>query len=225
MEWHFIGQKGGVNYVPMDLTEIGEPLISENDLLIKIGIIAGECYNSSKEAEACRRRALSCIARGHHSPWEHHNFTLRCIVDRGTSHALVRHRHCAFQQSSTIYQKYTSGISVIAQPKTDPCTGRDVTPFTESEEHELEQVGLAYKQNIDGKIAAGRARDILPTCLATTLIITTNMRELMYIARRRSGPGDSERMHVFDHMLSEWIKDHFPLTYAEFSKWYEGHPL
>ena len=81
-------------------------VMPENSLLCFIGRIAGECYGSAIDENKCINRALNCIARGHHSPWEHYNVTIKCTVDRGTSHALVRHRHCAFQQSSTIYQKY-----------------------------------------------------------------------------------------------------------------------
>lgn len=225
MNWHFLGAKGAVNYVPMSLVHMDEPLISEDNLLIKIGKIAGECYNSSKDDAACKRRALSCIERGHHSPWEHHNFTLKCVVDRGTSHALVRHRHCAFQQSSTIYQRYNSQINIVAQPTIDPRTGRAVMPFTEAEEHTFTSMSITYLQSLNDKMTAGRARDLLPTCLATTLIITTNVRELEYIIQRRQGPGDSERMHVFDYMLEDWFNEHFPLVHEAFCKWYLEHPL
>ena len=92
--------------IPMKVEEMGLQFLNEKDLLAYVGNIAGECYNSSRDLDACVKRGLSCIKRGHHTPFEHAIITLKCTVDRGVSHALVRHRHCAFQQSSTIYQKF-----------------------------------------------------------------------------------------------------------------------
>ena len=103
-----------MKFVDITIRPLDLKLPTERELLIHIGIIAGICYASSMDEEKCIKRAISCIRRGHHSPWEHITFTLSNIIDRGTSHALIRHRHCAFQQSSTIYQKYNE-LLIIGQ--------------------------------------------------------------------------------------------------------------
>ena len=101
--------------IPMSVRYMGvTDLPCERDVLIFIGRCAGEAYNSSMDADKCMQRALGCIKRGHHSVFEHISITLKSTVDRGVSHALVRHRHCAVTQSSTIYQKFQE-IEIIEQ--------------------------------------------------------------------------------------------------------------
>lgn len=195
--------------IPMKI-EAMTPTWTEELVLELIGQIAGECYNSSMDLDKCMQRALNCIKRGHHSPWEHFNITLKCTVDRGTSHALVRHRHCAFQQSSTIYQKF------------DELTFIEGNQLPQKLGQEIEN---AYKEKIGMNIKPSEARDVLPNCLATNLIITTNIRQWMYMIQRRCGPGDSDNMHKWADLVRKFFVQKYPRTLEAFDKWYEAHPL
>lgn len=199
--------------IPMSVKQFGLPLPTESEALTVVGMAAGEAYNSSMDADKCIQRALNCIKRGHHSVFEHINISLKSTVDRGTSHALVRHRHCAVTQSSTIYQKFQE-IEIIEQP--------DVTEF-ELECYRHDEI--AYQQLLNYGKAPLRARDVLPTELATNVIITTNLRQWMYMLQRRHGPGDSDNMHRWDDMLRVWFEDKFPRITLAFDVWYEKHPL
>lgn len=197
--------------VPMNVEYFGlQDLPTEQDLLAFIGKCAGEAYNSNVDRDKCIQRALSCIKRGHHSVFEHYSITLRSTVDRGTSHALVRHRHCAVTQSSTIYQKYGEVIVIEDSPVSDDF-------YIASE--------IEYKRLLNEGWAAGEARDCLPTDLATNIIITTNLRQWMYMIQRRSGPGDSDKMHKWDKMVRAWFEEHYPQLTLAFDTWYEKHPL
>ena len=199
--------------VPMKVEPIGLFFEYEEDLLSFIGRVAGECYNSSMDKDKCMQRALNCIKRGHHSPFEHANVTLKCTVDRGVSHALVRHRHCAFQQSSTIYQKFQE-IECIGCH--DVCEDK-LSVYRQAE--------IQYMKLLNDGHAPSSARDVLPNALATNLIITTNIRQWMYMIQRRCGPGDSDNMHAWCEMVREWFEEHYPrLTFA-FNTWYDEHPL
>lgn len=186
---------------------------SEKDVLVFIGMCAGEAYNSKMDEEACMNRALGCIKRGHHSTFEHMNITLKSTVDRGTSHALVRHRHCAVTQSSTIYQKFQE-IEIIEQPDVSEI---ELECFRHDE--------LVYRQLLEHGKAPSRARDVLPTELATNVIITTNLRQWMYMLQRRTGPGDSDNMHKWDRLVRAWFEEWFPHITLAFDTWYEKHPL
>lgn len=201
-----------------------ELLLSEEQLLVYIGRIAGECYNSSKDANKCMLRAINCIKRGHHSPWEHYNVSLTSIVDRGVSHALVRHRHCAAQQSSTIYQKYGS-IDIIESPVKDTMDGKPVHQFTEDDMFFFASCHAKYQELLDKGCPPSKARDVLPTCLATNLVITTNIRQWMYMIFRREGPGDSANMHEWSKKVREWFGKRYPYVLATFDLWYIDHPL
>ena len=197
--------------INVQCSEIAKPLL-EKDLLYFIGTVAGECYLADMTEDKCKQRALNCIKRGHHSPWEHYNITLKCIVDRGTSHALVRHRHCAFQQSSTIYHKYDDELVLINND------------YSELEKYEFEHIYKVYCDTLKSN-PASRARDILPNALATNIIITTNIRQWMYMIQRRVGPGDSDNMHLWSSKVREWFETNYPTITEEFDKWYLAHPL
>ena len=199
--------------IPMKVEPMGLFFEYEEDLLSFIGRVAGECYNSSMDKDKCMQRALNCIKRGHHSPFEHANITLKSTVDRGTSHALVRHRHCAFQQSSTIYQKFQE-IEIIEQPDVSEI---ELECFRHDE--------LVYRQLLERGKAPSRARDVLPNELATNVIITTNLRQWMYMLQRRTGPGDSDNMHKWDKLIRAWFEEHYPQITLAFDTWYEKHPL
>ena len=189
----------------------------EDEMLTSVGMIAGECYNSSMDNDKCIKRALNCIKRGHHSPWEHVNITLKCTVDRGVSHALVRHRHCAFQQSSTIYQKF------------DEC--EFINLDTEDLELDLnrldayKQAEISYHKLLEAGEPPSAARDVLPNALATNLIITTNIRQWMYMIQRRCGPGDSDNMHMWCMMTRAFFEKLYPQVTKAFDDWYSSHPL
>ena len=199
--------------VPMSITTM-TPILPEQSALEFIGQVAGECYNSSMDSEACVKRALGCIKRGHHSPFEHFNITLKCTVDRGVSHALVRHRHCSFQQSSTIYQKFQE-CEFIGDLETVPIYKKQA--YCEAE--------IAYKQALNDGYPPSSARDVLPNALATNLIITTNFRQWMYMVQRRCGPGDSDNMHAWCKMVREWFEKNYPQITLTFDCWYDKHPL
>lgn len=182
----------------------------ESDLLAFIGKCAGEAYASNKDFDKCINRALGCIKKGHHSVFEHYSITLRSTVDRGVSHALVRHRHCAITQSSTIYQKYGE-VTIIED-----------TPMSDQFAVACE---IEYKRLLNDGWAAGEARDCLPTDLATSVVITTNLRQWMYMIQRRAGPGDSDKMHKWNKLVREWFTGHYPRLTLAFDTWYESHPI
>ena len=205
-----VAQGYNMQFTPINITSMGLCFLDEKDMLAFVGQVAGECYNSSMDSDKCVQRALNCIKRGHHSPWEHVTLTLKCTVDRGVSHALVRHRHCAFQQSSTIYQKYNE-LTFIE-------------PSLLSEDH-AKQIEQEYKWHIAEGAAPSEARDVLPNCLATNLIITTNIRQWMFMIQRRDGPGDSEKMHIWNAKLRDWFCQNYPRTLGAFDSWYATHPL
>ena len=69
------------------------------------------------------------------------------------------------------------------------------------------------------------ARDVLPNALATNLIITTNVRQWMYMMQRRCGPGDSDNMHEWCKMVRAWFEERYPQLTLAFDTWYEKHPL
>lgn len=204
--------------IPMSIINM-TPIWTEESVLEFIGQVAGECYNSSMDSDKCIQRALNCIKRGHHSPFEHANITLKCTVDRGTSHALVRHRHCAFQQSSTIYQKFQECEFI------DEVNEKQDATIDATKEKLYREAEIIYMQLLNAGEAPSSARDVLPNDLATNVIITTNLRQWMYMLQRRCGPGDSDKMHKWCKITRDWFEEHYPRLTLAFDTWYVKHPL
>jgi thymidylate synthase ThyX len=82
-----------------------------------------------------------------------------------------------------------------------------------------------YKKLLNEGYPPSSARDVLPIDLATNLIITTNIRQWMYMIHRRCGPGDSDNMHEWCKLTRTWFEMHYPQTTTAFDIWYEMHPL
>ncbi len=188
---------------------------SEAELLDLCGRAAGECYRSEDSAEANKNRVLNCIKKGHTSILEHATISFTVKTDRGTSHALVRHRHCAFTQESTIYVNYSrfETLEFIALPATDVYKNNYALPDNYNTELEKYcQVATdEYCRLLNKSIVPGIARDVLPNCLATTIHITTNFRELRSILKIRSAPADSVRMHDVIGLLTEELRKKYPV--------------
>ena len=231
--WRDLGMHGVVSVIPMSVEPVGI-WASERDLLDFIGKCAGNAYKaqdfSAPEVNDVNvARALNCIRDGHHSVLEHVNMTVLAIVDRGVSHALVRHRHTAFTQSSTIYERSNSHITVIAVPAEDPYfPGSDnpaCTPMADSELESYKYAAVEYMSMLREGVPPSRARDALPTVLATRIVMSTHIGEWVYIAKRRAGKGDTVRMHCFAHMLDQLLREHYPRIMKSFDTYYDRRPL
>lgn len=235
IEWHDLGNHGVVTVVPMSVEPVG-CWPTEEELLTYIGKCAGNAYSAqdfkcddkdSTSKSTCR--ALNCIRDGHHSVLEHVNITIHAIVDRGVSHALVRHRHTAFTQSSTIFERHDSGIDIVANPTEDPYFPGDKNPacrpITDTELTAYKLAAMEYIEMRHDGVPPSRARDVLPTCLSTRLVMSTHIGEWVYIAKRRAGKGDTVRMHCFASMLSTVIRGHYPMISDAFDQYYRRRPL
>ena len=183
-------------FIPISVQLIDE--VNQPQIITKLGKIAGVAYQSDKATY--EQRLLKCMRDGHESVLEHTTITVAIICDRATTHALVRHRHCAFTQESTIYCNYNRFGKV-----------QFILPQEFSDEH---FAGIA-KLYLEDKRPAGIKRDILPNCTKTTLIMTTNIREWRYILGLRSDPKDSGRMHKVIELLHTEFSKVLPFFFTD----------
>lgn len=197
------------------LVELSDKNRDERTLIDLCGGAAGQCFCAEDSFNANRDRLMSCIKRGHTSVLEHASVTVKVRTDRGTSHALVRHRHCAFTQESTIYTKYSrfEELQFIEMPGYDPYKKSYTLPadYNSNLLAYCQKAADEYSRLLDSGLPAGIARDVLPNCTATTLYITTNFRELQSILNIRRQPSDSVRMHQIIAMLISTLLDTYPL--------------
>lgn len=104
---------------------------------------------------------------------EHVSVTVFATLDRGLSHEWVRHRLFSYTQESTRFVNYD-------KPEHEPRFIKPSDLFGMNETRDWETAVNAamesYKHLLFMGYAPQIARSVLPTCLATKLVITGNLR-------------------------------------------------
>lgn len=143
------------------------------------------CYLSEpKDPEGSTDKFIRMLIKnGHESPLEHGSCTFKIVTDRAISQEIVRHRLASYSQESTRYYNYANGkfsreITVI-----------ESSGLAENEAREwldaMEHLERTYLQMIDSGVKPEKARDVLPLCLKTELMMTANFREWRHFLKLR----------------------------------------
>ena len=122
------------------------------------------------------------IKRKHESVLEHVSVTAYLTVDRAIAQEITRHRIGAYTHESTRYVKYDD-IEVIMNPEEFASAY-----FT------LLGSEILYRDMIASGKKPEIARDILPLCLASKLVVTYNLRQWMHFFKMRY-VGETGRPH------------------------------
>lgn len=149
------------------------------------------------------------IGRGHDSVLEHACMSVRIICDRGISHEIVRHRVASYSQESTRYCNYSGDRFgheiVVVQP-----SGLDEEQRV-SWWYGVNFAETSYFTMIEKGAKPQQARSILPTCLKTELVVTTNMREWRHFLRLRLAAGAHPDIQIIAKMIKEIIAQEVPI--------------
>lgn len=183
--------------------------------------IARVCYNSEDKmacdcadgyCDKCRARREKFLGglagKRHDSVFEHAVATFRIVTDRGITHELVRHRLASYTQSSTRYIKYDEGVPVV-----EPI-------FVKDGEREAWQAAMAaaekaYADLLSSGVPAQNARDVLPTCTATTIFMTANFREWRHVIALRAAPGAHPKIRELAKMIHAALVPLCPVYFRE----------
>ena len=186
--------------------------------------IARVCYNSEGRmacdcadgyCDKCRARRDKFLGglkeRRHDSVFEHAYASFKLVTDRGISHELVRHRLASYTQSSTRYIKYDDGVPVI-KPE-----------FVKSDAETAWRKGVleaeaAYKAMLEAGAAPEAARDVLPTCTATTIFMSANFREWRHILKLRMARGAHPKIRILARMIWDALWPTCPVYFADLEK-------
>ena len=154
-----------------------KPPIDTDQILERAG---RTCYKSDPKGDP-KEFIKRIIKRGHMSVIEHVSASVRLITSRSVSHELVRHRLCAFSMRSQRYVR-SDNIEFIIPEWYDRIMSSQREQFLEyllrvEDEYNglIENIGLKPED----------ARDILPNCTATELVMTANLREWLHIFKLR----------------------------------------
>ena len=143
------------------------------------------CYLSEpKDPEGSTEKFVRMLIKnGHESPLEHGSCTFKIVTDRAISQEIVRHRLASYSQESTRYcnyanEKFAREITVI-----------ESSGLAENEAREwldaMEHLERTYLLMIDSGVKPEKARDVLPLCLKTELMMTANFREWRHFLKLR----------------------------------------
>jgi thymidylate synthase (FAD) len=149
-----------------------------------------------------------------HGDWsvvEHASATVLFRVNRGVTHELVRHRLFSFTQESTRFvngrKSYPNGLEFI------PCSEKQDS--LESLMEGLKKTESVYLDLLDKGWRPQEARSILPNALASTIVVTGNLRNWRhFLIMRTTKETHPDFRQVTIPLLTEF-KNRIPLLYDD----------
>jgi thymidylate synthase (FAD) len=164
-------------------------------------------------------RLLNKKPFAHESVLEHANYTVLIECSRAISHQLVRHRHCAFTQDSTRYNRYTldPNLSIgsparIIMPmdfSVEPCMWATNSLALDKLNSMYVSGAVEAITGYENALAAGvkreEARKLLPHCLATRVVVTANIRQWRNMLKLRMQKGASTEIRILFGMIYEQL--------------------
>ena len=179
--------------------------ISDREPLLAIEQAARICYQSEPKSDDSRKFIQMLLKHGHLTPFEQVSVRVEFITDRGVTHELVRHRLASFNQESTRYCNYGDKDVQFILPiefysdHEQFINGGLPTDLSLSYiiwRETMENLEVQYKRMLTAGSVPQLARGVLPNSLKTSIIMTANLREWMWIFERRCAPDAHPQMRA-----------------------------
>ncbi len=186
-------------------------------ILKKIELCGRTCYKSCAliDAESAEKFVRKLIDNKHESVLEHVNVTVKLITNRSVSHQLVRHRIASYSQESQRYCNYSkskfNNEVVFIKPlyfveNTDPYQMWLVC---------CETAETDYFSLLNDGCSPQQAREVLPNCTKTELIMTCNLRQWRNIFKQRTSDAADESTRELMRSLLEDFKSKIPVIFDD----------
>jgi thymidylate synthase (FAD) len=146
----------------------------------------------------------------HEAVVEFGTMTVEFTIDRGLSHELVRHRMASFIQESTRYCNYSSGKFNHEITVVQPCQIKSDGVEFDIWESACLSAESRYFQLLEKGVSPQMARSVLPTCLATRIIVKANFREWRHIFSLRAEKHAHPDMQLVMKSLYGIVRDSAP---------------
>lgn len=170
-------------------------------LYFELEYIGRTCYQSHDKASNPETFVRRLIKNKHLGVLEHFFVTVEFTTNRAIANELTRHRMASFLQESTRYVNYRGKrIKVIAPKKITNLWTNSIKVAVETYQALLEQ-GQSPQE----------ARGVLPLDLATHLIMTCNLRELLHIIDMRCDTHAHPQIRELIFPLQSYIEQSFDL--------------
>lgn len=166
-------------------------LISKpNNMLKTIYTACRTCYSADTplnifDKDVDEEKMLSLIKRvvgsGHYSTIEHIQVSFAISnISRACTHQLVRHRHMSFSQKSQRYVQEKGQFEYLIPP-----TIEKNPELKQKFEDFMGEISKKYLEFTEAGIPAEDARAVLPNACSTSMVVSTNLRELIHVANLR----------------------------------------
>ena len=194
------------------------------------------CYKSfDKKAEGTDKKFCNMLLNsGHTSVFEHASATFRIICSRSVLAELTRHRLASYSVQSqrfVNYKKNGGGISFI-RPSWMSWEDIDSTYETISTEdptlitptsiflNSLFKCNVEYARLLDLGWKPEQAREILPNCTATEIVMTANFREWINVLNQRSdlNPAAYSEIKIIANQIAKILVDVSPTIFKQFKE-------
>lgn len=198
-------------------------------------IFAGRSCYQSFGSKAGRKTAKDYLGHimdvGHYSVIEHSSLSFYIQgVSRTFTHELVRHRIASYSQLSQRFVPYDEYLPVVVHPNIwDKAT-------TEQERQEIiadhmkigQNAFEAYRDRLNKlkeawgyetfaqkKIARETAREILPSCVETKIVVTMNLRSLYEMLSKRDAEGADGQIRKVAGIIHSHVRQAAPHIFGE----------
>lgn len=143
-----------------------------------IGDCAGICYNSKRDPDNNRRRAIGCRDKGHLATLRFAHATFHVSgISRVCSHQFVRSKHLDFLQRSQRYCKELDADFTF--PNVNSETVSELIEF-------YRESKILYERLLQKGVKKEDARFVLPEATQTELIVTGNLQAWLDFVRLRA---------------------------------------
>lgn len=180
-----------------------EEMIKENELAIR------NCYKSEDKItdDSAERMVRMMIKSGHGAAIEFANVTFHIVCDRAVSHQLVRHRMASYMQTSQRYVNYSKDKFSHSVPFIIPCNLKNYDKW----ETFCSGAEETYFDMIENGDKAEVARSVLPNCVATSIYVRMNMRELRHFLELRLSNHAQADIRDIANKMYNLVREHYPV--------------
>lgn len=156
------------------------------------------------------------VDSGHHAMLEHATASFKIVTDRGVSHEIVRHRLVSYAQESTRYCNYSKDkfgkeITVIKPMAFEFVDVRCQAIWRSA----MEQSERAYFDLLEFGVTPEIARSVLPTCLKTEIVMTTNLREWKHFILLRMALSAHPQIRVIAKAIYQHLMLYAPNVFGD----------
>lgn len=138
-------------------------------------------YDKDVDEEKMLNLIKRVVGSGHYSTVEHIQVSFAISnISRACTHQLVRHRHMSFSQKSQRYVQEKGQFDYLI-PKTIENDENLKEKFVEF----MGEISKKYLEFVEAGIPAEDARAVLPNACSTSMVVSTNLRELIHVANLR----------------------------------------